>query len=177
MRYILLTVLAGLLWCGTASASTQTIQSTSDDPDWLAAHGLTPVATLTVEDMPNYKLPDRCWHARVFAGLNAYNQGEHKYAAWATLRGIVCSLNGHIREFHLRHSKGSISPWHDGPYPSLSWWKWVNPEHRAVHSHYQTDWRMGTSWQGPNWGVGLSLIQYWSKRVDRTVRWHHYPSS
>jgi hypothetical protein len=46
-----------------------------------------------------------------------------------------------------------------------------------VFSSYQTDWLMGKSWEGPNWGVTLNLHQYWSKHVDRKVAWHHYPSS
>lgn len=170
LLFIALAVPAG------ASAKTTSIESEVDDPAWLQANGLTPVATLEVSD-DAAKLPERCWHARVFAGLRAYNQGEHKFAAWAWNQGVVCSLDGRIAEFHQRHGKGSNDPWHDGPYPSIA-------EHRRlprtcchVFSSYQTDWKMGSSWESPNWGVTLNLHQYWSKHVDRKVAWHHYASS
>ena len=165
-----LVVLAFLAIVSSAGAATYQVQSTSDDDAWLQLHGLTPTATVEVSDEPiDYKLPDRCWHARVFAGLKGYNG---KYDVWAWEKGIVCSLNGRIDEYHLRHGKGSVGSWGDGPYPSIAWWKWAKGDHREVHGHYQTDWVMGYA----NWGVFLDLWQYFSKRVDRKVRWHHYPA-
>jgi hypothetical protein len=171
MRSIAFAVIASLALAASAQASTTSVPSTSDDPAWLEAHGLTPVSTLEVQDDPA-KLPQRCWHARVFAGLRAYNNGKHKFAVWAWNEGIVCSLNGQIDEFHQRHGKGSNDPWSDGPYPSIATHQ-LSGDRRMAYSHYQTDWKMGYA----NWGAFLNLRQYFSKRVDRTVRWHHYGSS